>query len=391
MSRPVGAGAAVSTATTPAEVRADLIARRDLQAEQLRRELLHDPYAAVMQSCAKQRAASVAATEANTAAFCAMTAERNRSILRLHLDLPERLLREGHAVVVVPVPSAAGAAEHRRAAERRKLIDREANEAEAQLVAKAPPVSLAEAATIHRGARATAEQLRSARRARVTYRLGLPEGAPLEGGQQVLWAEQWGKQGESLMELEHPEIALQRYRYLLGPSELAYGPIWDEPLGVAKAALRRELGLADFIAAARKGAEWSNDSPEVQRIAAAAAARTTEVQQLLGLSVPPAPPEGTHPAVSKKTTGGCVQTVAPGATRVVGMLLEQLGVTTAWRQITHNGKRPRLYRADADQLAKMDAVVQRLVQRSAGQPSTHERPTPEALESLRLEAEAMWR
>lgn len=86
-----------------------------------------------------------------------------------------------------------------------------------------------------------------------------------------------------------------------------------------------------------------------------------------------------------------MQTDAPGATRVVGMLLEQLGVTTAWRQITHNGKRPRLYRADADQLAKMDAVVQRLVQRSAGQPSTHERPTPEALESLRLEAEAMWR
>ena len=110
--------------------------------------------------------------------------------------------------MVFPVPSAAGAAEHRRAAERRKLIDREANEAEAQLVAKAPPVSLAEAAAINRGELVTAEQLRSARRARVTYRLGRPEGAPLEGGQQVLWAEQWGKQCESLMELEHPEIAL---------------------------------------------------------------------------------------------------------------------------------------------------------------------------------------
>lgn len=86
-----------------------------------------------------------------------------------------------------------------------------------------------------------------------------------------------------------------------------------------------------------------------------------------------------------------MQTDAPGATRVVGMLLEQLGVITAWRQITHNDKRSRLYRADAEQLAKMDAVVQRLVQRSSGQPATHERPTPEALELLRLEAEEMWR
>ena len=106
MSRPVGAGAAVSTATTPAEVRADLIARRDLQAEQLRRELLHDPYTAVMESSAKQREASAAATEANTAAFCAMTAERNCSILRLHLDLPERLSREAPQSTVT-LPSSA--------------------------------------------------------------------------------------------------------------------------------------------------------------------------------------------------------------------------------------------------------------------------------------------
>lgn len=389
MSRPIGSGAAVSTSTTPEEVLADLTARREFQAEQLRRDLLHDPFAAVMDGSAKQLAASAAASKANIAAFCALTAERNRSIFNLHNDLLERLSREGHKIEVVPEPSATDAAEQLREAERRKLLNREAIEAEAQLVAKAPAVSLAEAAAISRSELVSAELLRSARRARVTERLGLPEGAPLEGGEQVLWAERWAKPGEELMELEHPEIARQRYLDWGGPAERADGPIWDEPVGLAAAALRRELGLGVFIALARQGAEWCNDSPEVQRIAASAAARATAVRQLLGLSIPPAPPECTHPAFNKEPTVGCVHSPSPGAVRVVGMLLQQLGVTTTYRQVQLNGKRFRLYRVDAEQLTKIDALVQRLVQRSVHS-GRHDRLSEEQLSAALKKAVEMW-
>ena len=319
----------LSRAWWPQQVENDLRQRWNNQAAMLRQQLQPD---LLLEPCAAEAAEAAAAAATLWADF---QSRRNYSLDHLRGFIKARLIEEGHRLTAVK--DALSGAEIEELKEVKSELQEQRRERHAKQIAGAPTISTAEAASMKRHQ----PHHPALQRHRLLQRLALP--ADQLTPELVTWGEQWAGAAERLMLLFNPERAIAKdLDRLVATTNQGDAPLaFDQSFKAQHSKAADVIGLKEFITSTVfAGKTWSNATPEVKALAAAARHHHQQLEQVLGIK-------------ARKNDSDSA---------VVAGLLRHFGITTA---LVRKTATTREYGADAEQLELIKNTADRLRHKEA--------------------------